>query len=198
MWRFIRGAPLTFSWLVLLLVTTVIQHSLDRRELQSVLLEGSTNLHHLAVDPIRVLIGSLLWIDGYHWWPYAVVFSLFLAPAERWLGSVRWLLAGLTAHVVATYVSEGVLYLAIQHADASPRLINARDIGVSYFVVGVAGLLTYRIRGRWRWLYLATAVIVVSLPLILQPTFTALGHFTSLFVGLSLYGMTRNRRESAT
>ena len=44
-------------------------------------------------DPIRVLIQSLLWIDGKYWWPYLIVFTLFLAPAERWLGQLRWLLS---------------------------------------------------------------------------------------------------------
>ena len=38
------------------------------------------NLHHLAVDPIRVLLSSLLWIDGYFCWPYLIVFCLFLGP----------------------------------------------------------------------------------------------------------------------
>ena len=33
-----------------------------------------------------MLFQSLLWIDGKYWWPYLLVFTLFLAPAERWLG----------------------------------------------------------------------------------------------------------------
>jgi hypothetical protein len=48
-----------------------------------------------------VLIQSLLWIDGQYWWPYLVVFTLFLAPAERWLGRLRWLVVGIVG--VLTY-----------------------------------------------------------------------------------------------
>jgi hypothetical protein len=135
----VKSAPLTYSWLALLLVTTIIQHSIPVRRLYALLQKESTNLHHLASDPVRVLIQSLLWIDGQYWTPYLVVFTLFLAPAERWLGHLRWLLAGLVSHVGATYLSEAYLYWRIQEAVSSPRLIDARDIGVSYFVVGIVG-----------------------------------------------------------
>ena len=92
-----------------------------------------------------MLVQSLLWIDGKYWWPYLIVFTLFLAPAERWLGQLRWLVVGLVCHVGATYLSEGYLYWRIQEAVSSPRLIDARDIGVSYFVVGIVGVLTYHV-----------------------------------------------------
>jgi hypothetical protein len=131
-WRFVRSAPLTYLWLIVLLITTIIQHQLGRRELHYVLVHGSTNLHELATDPLKVLFESLLWIDGRYWTPYLVLFTLFLAPAEQWLGEIRWLTVGLTAHIGATYISEGLLYLAIQHHLAPERLVHARDIGVSY------------------------------------------------------------------
>jgi len=82
--HFVARAPLTYGWLVVLLATTLVQHSLSQRLLRALLLSTSTNLHHLASDPIRVLANSLLRIDGRYWWPYVVVFTLFLAPAERW------------------------------------------------------------------------------------------------------------------
>ena len=84
-----KSAPLTYSWLVVLLMTTIVQRSIPAHRLDALLQKQSTNLHHLGSDPIRVLIQSLLWIDGQYWWPYFVVFTLFLAPAERWLGHLR-------------------------------------------------------------------------------------------------------------
>ena len=84
-----------------------------------------------------MLFSSLLWIDGRNLEPYLLLFTLFLAPAEHWLGHLRWLTVGLTSHILATYISEGILYFAIEEHDASQRLIHARDIGVSYFLVGV-------------------------------------------------------------
>jgi hypothetical protein len=178
--HFIASAPLTFTWLTALLITTVIQHSVSAPRLRELLLHRSTNLHHLAGDPIHVLLSSLLWIDGYYWWPYAIVFCLLLAPAERWLGPLRWLVIGLTAHTIATYIGEGVLYLRIQDAAASPRLINARDIGI-------AGVLTYRIRRPWRWLYLGICVALLVAAVAVTPGFTQIGHLSALVVGLACY-----------
>jgi hypothetical protein len=194
-WRYVKSAPLTYSWLVVLLITTIIQHTIPARHLRALLQKESTNLHHLASDPIRVLIQSLLWIDGRYWWPYLLVFTLFLAPAERWLGHLRWLLVGLVCHVGATYLSEGYLYSRIQEAVSSPRLIDARDIGVSYFVVGIVGVLTYHIPRRWRWFYLVGALVVFGVSLAVKRDFTQLGHFSALLIGLASYPLARSRRR---
>jgi hypothetical protein len=195
-WRFVRGAPLTYLWLTVLLATTVIQHSVNRRHLHQFLVHDSTNLHDLATDPLSVLFESLLWIDGRSWTPYLVLFTLFLAPAEHWLGQRRWLTVGLTAHVGATYLSEGWLYLAIEYHHASQRLVHTTDIGVSYFLVGVIAVLTYHIATPWRWGYLAVLIAVFGWLLITAANFTAIGHFSAIFIGLMFYPMAR--RRSAT
>jgi hypothetical protein len=199
-WRqivaWVRSAPLTYSWLVVLLVTTLLQHALPLRRLHALLQKESTNLHHLTTDPIRVLLESLLWIDGRYWWPYLVVFTVFLAPAERWLGHLRWLAVGLICHICATYLSEGYLYWTIQEAEASPRLIDARDIGVSYFVVGIVGVLVYRIASPWRWVYLVAALLVFATSLAVKRDFTQLGHFSALLLGLACFPLTRRKRAA--
>jgi hypothetical protein len=199
-WRqivaWVRSAPLTYSWLVVLLVTTLLQHALPLRRLHALLQKESTNLHHLTTDPIRVLLESLLWIDGRYWWPYLVVFTVFLAPAERWLGHLRWLAVGLICHICATYLSEGYLYWTIQEAEASPRLIDARDIGVSYFVVGIVGVLVYRIASPWRWVYLVAAILVFATSLAVKRDFTQLGHFSALLLGLACFPLTRRKRAA--
>ena len=113
---YVRSAPLTYAWLAALLATTLVQHQLAPRTLRTLLQSTSTNIHHLASDPLRVLFQSLLWIDGRYWWPYLLIFTVFLAPAERWLGHLRWAVVGLICHVGATYLSEGYLYWTI-HAE---------------------------------------------------------------------------------
>ena len=192
-WREITSAPGTYAWLVVLLGTTILQHSMTADELTSVLGERSTNLHHLDTDPVKVLVTSLFWIDGAFWLPYLVMFILFHAPAERWLGTIRWAIVGLSAHVIATYFSEGLLALAIRDGDATSSLVNVRDVGVSYFLAGVVGVLTYHIAYPWRWLYLGIVVAVFASPLFADITFTEIGHFMSMLVGLAWYPITRNR-----
>ena len=51
------------------------------RRLHSLLQKESTNLHHLASDPIRVLLESLLWIDGQYW--IALPGGLHVVPGAR-------------------------------------------------------------------------------------------------------------------
>ncbi|MCV7233219.1 hypothetical protein H7J49_12065 [Mycobacterium branderi] len=201
-WRFVRSAPLTYLWLAVLLITTIVQHQLSRHELHTVLVHRSTNIAHLSTDPLYVLFTSLFWVDGGDWLTCLVLFTLFLAPAERWLGQLRWLTVGLIAHIVATYISEGLLYLAIQQHLEPEKMVHVRDVGVSYFMVGVMAVLTYRIAPPWRWVYLAALIAYYGIGLVTDPNFTAIGHFSAIFIGLCFYpmarGATRQLRTAVT
>ena len=75
--------------------------------------------------------------------------------------------------------------------EARSRLIDARDIGVSYFVVGIVGVLTYHVPRRWRWVYLVGAVAVFGVSLAVKRDFTQLGHFSALLIGLACYPLAR-------
>jgi hypothetical protein len=57
------------------------------------------NVHHLTHDPVRVLIRSAFWLSGYELLFWAALFLVVLAPAERWLGTSRWLLAFASGHI---------------------------------------------------------------------------------------------------
>lgn len=184
-----RGAPLTFGWLTLLLGTTVLQHRLAPATLQRLLEADSTSLQNLGHDPIRVMLGSLLWIDGAQWLPYVVFFVLISARVERWLGSWRWLAIGLLGHVLATLLSEGYLRLEIQAGIAPPSMERTMDIGVSYFLATLAGVLAYRLHGASRWVYLAGMLGLIGLISSGQFDFTTLGHLCSLGIGLVCYPM---------
>ncbi|BBY20326.1 hypothetical protein MSTO_05310 [Mycobacterium stomatepiae] len=83
---FVRGAPLTYLWLITLLITSVMARHLTRYQLHALLVRDSTNIYHLMTDPLEVLISSLLFIDGRSWTPYLLLFTAFLAPVEHWLG----------------------------------------------------------------------------------------------------------------
>jgi hypothetical protein len=195
-WRFVSSAPLTYLWLIVLLITTIIQRTASRRHLHFLLVHNSTNIRHLATDPLNALFSSLLWIDGRYWTPYLLLFSVFLAPAEHWLGKIRWLTVGLTAHISATYISEGLLYLEIQYHHAPQKLVHATDIGVSYFMVGLIAVLAYHIAMPWRWGYLAILILIFTVPLVIDANFTAIGHFSAIFIGLLFYPVARARNGS--
>jgi hypothetical protein len=181
--RRVADAPATFGWLLALLVTTRVQRSAGRRRAQ-LLRSQSTNLHHLSRKPTRVLAASLFWIDGRRWWPYVLPYATVLAPAERRLGSARWLAVGVTAHVAGTFVGQGFLRWSIRTGRASPRLANARDVGVSYFLLGVAGALSAYVPDRYRPVGQGAGVAALALNVAVQPTFTEVGHLTAFITGL--------------
>ncbi|MFC7266448.1 rhomboid-like protein [Streptomyces lutosisoli] len=195
-WTYMCGAPGTYVWLGILFVTTVAVHQMSPEFEEQFLRQRSTNIHELSNNPVRVLIASAMWMDGGHWLPYAVLYSVFHAPAERWLGTARWLAVCVAAHVLATLISEGALLLAIRHGVAPHSAVNTLDVGVSYALAGVIAILTYRIAAPWRYPYLALVLAFYGLPMFSSPTFTDFGHFISVVIGLACYPLVRGRGKA--
>jgi len=193
---YVRGAPGTYVWLAILFVTTVALHHMSPEFEQEFLRQRSTNIHELSNDPTRVLVQSAMWIDGGHWVPYAVLYTVFHAQAERWLGTLRWLLVCVAAHVLATLVSEGALLRAMRDGMVPYSAVNTLDVGVSYALAGVVAVLTYRIAAPWRYGYLAVVLVVYGAPLASAPTFTDFGHFLAAVIGLGCYPLVRGRGEA--
>jgi hypothetical protein len=193
--RGIASAPLTFVWLLVLLVTTRIQRSAGRLGSRRIQHRHSTNLRRLDSEPSRVLATSLFWLDERKWWPYVPVFVGVVGPAERRLRWWRWLLVGVSAHVIATYVGQSILRQSIKNGKAPRRLVNARDVGVSYFVFGVAGALSGYIQRPWRPRCQVATVAALAGNAAVRPTFTELGHLTAFVVGLAASRLAPDRDD---
>jgi len=195
-WAYVRSAPGTYVWLVILFFTTIALHHMSPEFEQHFLRQRSTNIHELSQNPVRVLIASAMWTDSGYWLPYVVLFTVFHAQAERWLGTARWLVVCGAAHVLATLISEGALLKAIRDGMAPPSAVNTLDVGVSYALAGVVAVLTYRIAAPWRYAYLVVVLVVFAVPLTTGPTFTDLGHFVSVLIGLACYPLVRGRGKA--
>ena len=194
--RAAQSAPLTFGWLLVLFVTTRIQRSAGRRGSKRIQRKHSTNLRRLNSEPSRVLAASLFWLDGRMWWPYVPMFVGVVAPAERRLRWWRWLLVGIAAHVIATYVGQEFLRQSINTGRAPRRMVNARDVGVSYFLFGVAGALSGYVVRPWRSRCQLAAVAALAANVAVRPTFTELGHLTAFGVGLAAVPLVPNRDDA--
>ena len=155
---FVRRSPATFLYLAILTVTTWVLVGASSGVVDAMLREQSTNLSHLGSDPIRVLVRSAFWLSNYELLFWAVLYVVVLAPAERWLGTGRWLIAFAAGHVGATLLTATGVWLAIRGGIASHHLEDAVDVGVSYGFAAVAALFTYRLSGRWRPIW-ATGLI---------------------------------------
>ncbi|MFF4019493.1 rhomboid-like protein [Streptomyces sp. NPDC001843] len=195
-WAYLRSAPGTYAWLMILFFTTVALHAMSPEFEQHFLRQRSTNIHELSQNPVRVLIASAMWTDSGYWLPYAALFTVFHAQAERWLSTARWLVVCVAAHVLATLISEGALLMAIRNGMAPQSAVNTLDVGVSYALAGVMAVLTYRIATPWRYGYLAAVLVLFTVPLATGPTFTDVGHFVSVLIGLACYPLARGRGKT--
>ena len=189
----IRSAPGTYGWLVILFVTTIIIRHASPDLAHRILEKRSTNIHYLSTSPIRALISSALWIAGSGWYFYAVLYTIFHANAERWLGTWRWLSVAALAHVGATFLSEGVLLWAINHGYAKESARYTLDYGVSYALAGVIAVLAYRIVAPWRYVYAAGVLLFYAYGVVKARDFTSIGHFSAVLIGLACYPIVAGR-----
>jgi hypothetical protein len=191
-WRYVRRAPATFAWLLILTVTTYLINRVNPEFRDRFLRQRSTNLHELSTNPIRVLITSALWIDSAGaLWIYYVLYNVFHVPVERMLGTVRWLTVVVAAHVGATYLSEGAVYWEVRHGYLPRSAVFTLDIGVSYALAGVEAVLAYLIVAPWSYFYAAALVLYYGYHLAAGNTFTDLGHFSALIIGFACFPLTR-------
>lgn len=118
---------------------------------------------------------------------WALLFLIVLAPAERWLGTRRWIAAVLFAHIGATVITAARLWLLIRLGRQPGSLVSAIDVGVSYGFLGIVGLSTYRFPPRWRWPYAAALAVVFLVILRVERDFVSAGHVAALFIGFACY-----------
>ncbi|MEU8135380.1 rhomboid-like protein [Streptodolium elevatio] len=188
-----KSAPGTYIWWLILVVTTFVYESLPENAREVFLRQRSTNIEHLDSDPVHVLIGSALWTSGGGLFYYLVIFTVFHATAERWLGTWRWLCVAGIGHIGATYLSQGLVLLGIRMGTLSESMRDVVDVGVSYGLKAVMAMLVWYIARPWRWLYLAAVLLSVVIPLLDGTTFTDIGHFSAVLLGLACYPLAGGR-----
>jgi len=189
---YVRGSPATFLYLFVLSITTWVLLGLTGDIVDSILREHSTNLDQLRTNPVRVLIRSAFWVDGYLLLVWVVLFALVLAPAERWLGTVRWLFVFIAGHVGATLATAAGLWLAINWGLAPTRLQDVVDVGVSYGFAALAAVFTYRLPAPGRWLWAGGLIAAAAGAALIGGTFTDFGHLAAVMIGFAMYPITRS------
>ncbi|GGO97493.1 rhomboid-like protein [Wenjunlia tyrosinilytica] len=185
------AAPGTYIWLFILWANSRALAEMPDHVRDWFLLSNSTNLVGLFHNPVWVLVVSAFWTEKPSFLLWLVAFHVFHVPAERLLGTRRWLAVVVCSHVGATLVSQYLVWVGIRtHTVAHSRAFTI-DIGVSYAIAGVAAVLAYRVPARLRWVYLAAVLAYFSVPLVTSHTFTDFGHFSAALIGLACYPLTR-------
>jgi hypothetical protein len=184
--RAIRLAPLTVAYLTVLSATTaVLSLSSPARDAQ-LLLSFSTNLHELGHVPVRVLLGTAFWTDG--WGELAMWVALFVvivAPVERNVGWRRTLTVFAAGHLGATLVVAAGLSIALHFGTVAPSVVDAEDVGASYAFFAVAAFAGYLLGPRERLVYFGVLGSYVVSTAIQSHTFTDFGHLTAIAIGLA-------------
>lgn len=183
----VRHAPGTYLWLLVLLGTTWWIRRLDPARRARVLAANSTSLERLRRAPLLVLVTSGLFVAEGGWLFYAVLFTVFQAPVEHRLGTWRWLAVAAIAHVGATLLSQGYVGWAVRGGRLPRSTLTADDYGVSYALAGAIGVVTYQIDTPWRYVYLVVVLGYYTVDLVRTRDFTAIGHMCALLLGLACY-----------
>src|SRR5215212_5583341 len=136
-----RRTPFTFWYLAVLMVTTIVLRTVHPQTAQHLLQWSSTNVAELSRHPVRVLVMSALWLPGVVWAPYALMYTLVMAPVERVVGG-RWTaLVFVSGHLVATLATEVPVAILIRLGDLGRQWATVLDVGVSYGLYTTLGVL---------------------------------------------------------
>lgn len=192
---YVRSAPGAYAYLFVLLITTWVLQTSSSTIANELLLERSTNLHHLASDPVRVLFSSAFWVSSsLELFGWVALFTVFVAQAERWLGTARTAAVFFLGHVGATLLTALGLWAALHSDLVEASVVDAKDVGASYGFAAVAAVLVYGLARRWRWLYAAGIVAYAGISLAFDHGFTNWGHLIAFALGFACYPLVRGRR----
>lgn len=180
----LAGAPAAVAYSFTLFITWWTLRGVSDSAAHRLILSASTNLHNLRREPVQVLVASAFWTDGGFPWTTILIFVTLMAFAERWLGSVRWILVFAGGHVGATLLVATGLSYAVHHQLIPVHIVMTTDVGTSYGTTAVLGALTYHLRGIPRALWAAILVCWYGFAAWHNRTFTDYGHAIALCIGL--------------
>ena len=189
----VRRADVGWTYAAVVLVVAVAVRVLPGTRPQSLVLKSSTNLDNLRHTPLLVLVASAfevsplsgLWILA----PLVVVF----AAAQRWLGRAATVIVAVLGHVGATLFVAMLLAAGINDGVVDADLAQAPDVGVSYGLAAVAGVLVGRVPRRHRPWYALGVFAVAAGSLLADGGFTGVGHVTAVLLGFALAVLTARR-----
>jgi len=194
---YVRSAPGTYAYLFVLLITTWVLQTSSSTIANQLLLERSTNLRQLARDPVRVVFSSAFWVSSsLELLGWVALFTVFVAQAERWLGTARTAAVFFLGHVGATHLTALGLWAALHSDLVEASVVDEKDVGASYGFAAVAAVLAYGLARPWRWPYAAAVVGYAGINLALDHGFTNWGHLLALAIGFGCYPLVRRRRTA--
>jgi hypothetical protein len=186
--KVLRGAPATSAYLLTLAVTTATLAGSRVHVVSRLMAGASTNLHNMTWHPIYALAVSAFWVQSVGWLaPAALLMIVVMAPAERMLGTARTLLVFAAGHVGATVVTVGAIGVGVSVGWLPRSLEYAVDVGPSYGLAALGGVLALRLRpGLLRTSCVWALLVGLGLAAVIGADFTDSGHLAAALLGMGL------------
>jgi hypothetical protein len=184
--RLVAGSDIAMIYGAIVVLVAVALQLLPDSVHDDVVLRNSTNLVNLRERPISVLLISAFVVSNFAGLWLVPWLMLSYAATQRWLGRLATVFAALLGHIGATVFVAVLLTAGIWHHWVARSVAREPDVGVSYGLACLVGLLVMQVPRRWRAGYVGLVVLFFVGPLILRPTFTDVGHTTALVTGFGL------------
>jgi hypothetical protein len=188
---YVAAAPGTHVLFLVLVVTTLVLRGVDAVTVSRVLRQQSTNLLHMSSDAPRVLFLSAFLLDQGQLWKVLLLFTVVMVPVERWIGTYRWIAVFVAGHVGATIATTVGIWLQVRSGVGSRELSYVVDVGMSYGLAAVAGVLVFRLPRPLSSLAAVGLLGMQVVALLRTGTFTDWGHLCALVIGLALGPLVR-------
>ena len=170
----------------------------------AIVTHASTNLANLRSHPVEVLFSSAFVVSAPADLVALPVLVVVYALAQREFGRVATLVTITIGHVLATLCVAVLLATGIFHGFLEPSIETAVDVGFSYGLACVMGLLRARVSRRYQVAYAVGLLLLWSWPVLLgspmlrltTTTFTDAGHTLALLTGFGLSTLAGSRHET--
>ncbi|MVU75626.1 hypothetical protein GPX89_00015 [Nocardia sp. ET3-3] len=190
--------PATYSYVGLLIAVAIALTMVSAKSATRIVLHASTNLHNLADGRFGTLFSSAFVVSEGAATVFIIVplLACLLAVAERRFGTVRLLHTFLVGHVATTVLVAIGLWVAVESQLVPNSITTVEDVGVSYGAMAVVGALVAALPPHRRFVWTASWLTLALGGVLVWHTFTNVGHFLALCLGLGI-GRLMIRRQVA-
>jgi hypothetical protein len=170
----------------------------------SLVAHASTNLVNLQSHPVQVLFSSAFFVSAPSDLAALPVLVVVYALAQQQLGRAATIVSIVIGHVLATLCVAVLLVTGIFHGFLRPSIATAVDVGFSYGLACVMGVLRASVPRRFQVAYVIALLALWSWPVVLGSpllhltgtSFTDAGHTLALLTGFGLSTLAGTQRNS--
>lgn len=195
--RWARGGELAVIYALLVLLVAVVLAVLPEDVHQQAVLSASTNLANLRHTPAAVLLLSAFVVRDFAEVLLLLPLVVVMTLCSRRIGRLSTVVAALFGHVGATLLVATFLAAGVRRGFVPHSVTTAPDVGVSYALAGMAGLLAAAVPWRWRWAYVVGGLAALAVLISVDTDFTNAGHLLAFGTGLGLAVVSVQSRSTA-